>query len=109
MARNFSYDWAREWVDEGKKSKAPKSGRRFRTFGPRYRRLSITFPRVPSSDADVIEDADRRLGCLGQMLICTHPDTPLRRVLLGTPESVTPITQPRVSAFSKTYIIEEDL
>lgn len=109
MTRNFGFDWSREWADDGRKTRAPKSGRRFRTAGPRYRRLSIAFPRTSPADADAIEDADRRLGCLGQMLICTHPDAPQKRVLLGTPESVTPITQPRVSSFSKTYVIEEDL
>jgi len=106
---NFDYDWSREWADDGKTTRAPKSGRRFRDPGPRYRKVTVAFNAASSADSDAFEEGDRVVGAIGQMLLCTSPDTPRRRVLLGTPTEVSAITQPSFPIFSKPYTIEEDL
>jgi len=106
---NFAYDWSWEWADDGKTTRAPKSGRRFRDSGPRFRKVTVAFDAASDADSDAFETGDFLIGSTNQMLICTHPDAPRRRVVLGTPTEVAAITQPSFSIFTKPYTIEEDL
>jgi hypothetical protein len=107
--RTFAYDWSREWDEQPSVVKAPRSGMRFRNRGPRFRSLALAFNALSAADADALEDGDIIVGRSGQMLVSTHPDTPARRTLFGTPQASSPILHRAFPVFAKAYLVEEDL
>lgn len=106
---NIGYGWGREWSDASIITKVSKSGIRFRNPGPRFRTLTVAWNYLNPAEADAMEDGDILSGVSGQMLVCTHPDSPQRKTIIGTPKQTSPLLNPQFALYQKALTLEEDL
>lgn len=107
-ARNFEYNWTREWDDSGSNVYAPKSGARYVDSGVMRRKCEVAFPAMSDADAVTAEDGDFDVGATGQMLFCADTSNGARHTIIGTMQ-MTPVTASLYGINQKRYSIVEDL
>lgn len=110
-ASNFSYGWGETWADASRITESSKSGAEYVDRGPRRRIVDVSFARLSAADQAQAKELDRVAGINGQVLFIPNPDSANKNIegLIGRIASVTPILQPNVNIYSKSYSIRQSL
>lgn len=108
---NFAYGWSRGYVDRSRTTES-RGGQTYVDRDNSYRVLELQFGFVEAAERwGVIEDVDQFNGKHTDVLLITDPTSSElgRDSVWGLMEDVTPVSQPNLDLYSKTYRIKERL